>query len=389
MGKKRDGSAQEKWGAGSVWVESPKGRDGYRVAKGRLTSGGLTVRVSVPVKPGRTESAAKKLARSELRRKLTLAQAGTEEADAVHQRGTVAGYVDPWLERKKAEVPDSLPSYRPVAKRIRDGLGGHRLSALAPEHVRGWWRWLAAKGATPAGVHRHAVVLRVFLNDAFSDGYPVPERTRSVKLPKKETTDKIPPTEAQTARLFVATQGDGQWFALWTLLADTGERIGEATGHQWADLDEINGTLRLVRQIDHTTLKPKEIKNPKRRRTIPLALETVAVLTAHRKAEQAAGFGRPGDWLFHSSTGHQLAHSAVQVAFKAALTKAKLPDSFTPHSLRHGHATALQAAGVDLKTISGRLGHSGVGITSRTYVHAVHEQEREAAQRAAKRVRGG
>jgi integrase len=65
-----------------------------------------------------------------------------------------------------------------------------------------------------------------------------------------------------------------------------------------------------------------------------------------------------------------------------------LPTKRTPHSLRHGHATALQAAGVDLKTISGRLGHSGVGITSRTYVHAVQEQERAAAEKAARRVRG-
>lgn len=386
MGRKSDGSAQNRWGTGSVWVEEP--RPDYRVVRGRLSDGGLTVRVSVAIKPGRTEAAAKKLALSELRRKMAIKKEGGAQVTAARERGTVAGYADRWLERKKAEVPDSHASYRPVAARIKDGLGQHRFAALDPEHVRAWWAWLAAREVTPAGVHRHQVVLRVFLNDAFADGYPVPERTRKMRPPRKESVDRPAPTSAQMAKLLDATRDDGQWHALWTLLVDAGERIGEALGHVWADLDEVNGSLRLVRQIDHSTLKPKEIKNPKRARTIPLASETVAVLAEHRKAEQAAGFGKAGDWVFRSSTGHQLASSAVHAAYKAALAKAEL-SGFTVHSLRHGHATALQAAGVDLQTISGRLGHSGVGITSRTYVHAVRDQERDAAEKTARRVRGG
>lgn len=387
MGKKRDGGKQNRWGDGSTWVE--ESRPGYRVVRGKLAQGGLVVRASVAIKPGRTESAAKKLAQSELKRKMALKQAGAEQASAAKERGTVAGYVPAWLKKKEDEVPDSLASYSPAARRIREGLGAHRLATLAPEQVRSWRGWLRAKEKlTPAGVHRHSVVLRVFLNDAFADGYPVPERTRTMRLPSKENVDRPAPTAAQMAKLLAASRGTGQWEALWTLLVDTGERVGEALGHVWADLDEINGTLRLVRQIDHSTLKPKEIKNPKRARTIPLAAETVSVLAEHRKSEIAAGFGKPNDWVFRSSTGHQLASSAVHAAFKEARERAGLP-WLTPHALRHGHATALQAAGVDLQTISGRLGHSGVGITSRTYVHAVKDQEREAAERAARRVRGG
>jgi integrase len=60
----------------------------------------------------------------------------------------------------------------------------------------------------------------------------------------------------------------------------------------------------------------------------------------------------------------RLSEGGLTVRASAAVRKAGLPASFTVHSLRHGHATALQAAGVDLHTISGRLGHSGVGITS-------------------------
>ena len=48
-------------------------------------------------------------------------------------------------------------------------------------------------------------------------------------------------------------------------------------------------------------------------------------------------------------------------------------------------ATTLRRAGVDLKTVSARLGHSSVGITADLYTHAVAERLRQAYQEAPER----
>lgn len=52
----------------------------------------------------------------------------------------------------------------------------------------------------------------------------------------------------------------------------------------------------------------------------------------------------------------------------------KLPH-FTPHSLRHTHATLLIAEGVPIPAVSKRLGHSSITTTSKIYVHAIQSAD--------------
>ena len=58
------------------------------------------------------------------------------------------------------------------------------------------------------------------------------------------------------------------------------------------------------------------------------------------------------------------------------LRYAGIPESNSPHLLRHTHAVLQLKAGVDIKTVSTRLGHKNINITANTYLHvtATHEQ---------------
>jgi integrase len=49
------------------------------------------------------------------------------------------------------------------------------------------------------------------------------------------------------------------------------------------------------------------------------------------------------------------------------------------HDLRHFTATQLISAGVDVRTVAGRLGHSDPSVTLRVYSHALEERDRAAA----------
>jgi integrase len=57
--------------------------------------------------------------------------------------------------------------------------------------------------------------------------------------------------------------------------------------------------------------------------------------------------------------------------------EAKLP-VLPFHSVWHAHATALLKAGIHLKIVSERLGHSGIQITADTYSHVTPEMQRDA-----------
>ena len=62
--------------------------------------------------------------------------------------------------------------------------------------------------------------------------------------------------------------------------------------------------------------------------------------------------------------------------FKKLLKETGLPD-VRFHDLRHGAATALLPAKVDLKVVSELLGHSSVAITADIYAHVLPEMQQE------------
>lgn len=69
---------------------------------------------------------------------------------------------------------------------------------------------------------------------------------------------------------------------------------------------------------------------------------------------------------------------ALSYAWRAAVHWRKLP-KVTFHALRHSHASALIAAGVDVLTVSRRLGHANASITLNVYGHLIERNEDKAA----------
>jgi len=119
--------------------------------------------------------------------------------------------------------------------------------------------------------------------------------------------------------------------------------------------------------------KPPKTKHG--RRTISLPATIVAVLREHRRKllEQrlALGLGRPEEaaLLFPlNPEGDPIPPNRLTRRWQDACKSLGLPRvSF--HALRHTHASALIAAGVDVVAISRRLGHANPTVTLRIYAH--------------------
>jgi integrase len=203
--------------------------------------------------------------------------------------------------------------------------------------------------------------------------------------PSKAKPD--PPSASEAAALLGAAWADPEWGLLLWLTMVTGLRRGELSALRWQHVDFDRSCLLVQRANAHlkTGVIEKETKSEQHRR-IALDAQTMGLLADHRDNMAARcsslGFALTTDaWVFSpapdSSTPHpprSLSQRYRRMATKLGLRSTRL------HSLRHYSATELIAAGVDIRTVAGRLGHGGGGSTTlRVYAAWVDEAGRRAA----------
>ena len=184
---------------------------------------------------------------------------------------------------------------------------------------------------------------------------------------------KTLPVEQLTS--FLREAKDSGVFEMYYIELATGLRRGELLGLKWEDIDFEHGDLRVKRQIARINGEVVEapLKTKNAYRTLPLAEDTIAVLKEQKKK---AG-GSP--WVFPSPTGGPISPDSVLHMLHRVLKRAGLP-RVRFHDLRHTFATLALQNGVDIKTVSGMLGHFSAGFTLDTYAHVTIAAQKEAAK---------
>ena len=192
-------------------------------------------------------------------------------------------------------------------------------------------------------------------------------------LPKVERREMQTLPAAQLASFLREAKESGV-FALYYIDLTTGLRRGELLGLKWEDVDLEKGELRVRRQIGRIGGEVLEmpLKTKNAYRTLPLSADAIGVL---KEQQQKAG---SSPWVFPSPTGGPMSPDSVLHMLHRVLKRAGLPE-VRFHDLRHTFATLALQNGVDIKTVSGMLGHFSAGFTLDTYAHVTTSAKREAA----------
>lgn len=195
-----------------------------------------------------------------------------------------------------------------------------------------------------------------------------------------------PPTAREAAEILAAAWADEDWGTLVWLAMVTGMRRGELCGLRWRDVDLEAGVLALSRSIGqrNAAVWEKDTKTHQHRR-IALDPETVTILVDHHRrcAERAQALGvelsREAFVFSLAPDGStHLRPNSVSERYSDLADRLGIETSL--HKLRHFSATELIAAGVDIRTVAGRLGHGGGGTTTlRVYAAFVAESDQRAA----------
>jgi integrase len=332
-------------------------------------------------------------ARKELRRLIKSADDGQHVAP---DKVTIESYLGDWVDTDTGLSPKTRERYRQLADRqIIPHLGKVALQNLRPVQVSDWHNALLKLGLAARTVgHAHRVLHRG-LERAVALEIVSRNVAHAVSPPKVERVEIAILTADQIALALRRIEGH-PLHPIAALAVATGMRRGEICGLAWGAVDLDAATVRVECSLEETAAGLR-IKPPKTRhghRTISLPKSTIEILRDHYRGQLQQrlllGLGRPGasDWVFPLFDGSPYPPDKLSRDWGNVVRDRKLPRVMF-HALRHSHASALIAAGVDIVTVSKRLGHGSPAITLGVYAHLFNRTDALAAQAIERAINGG
>ena len=254
-----------------------------------------------------------------------------------------------------------MRAYGATAHRFIAFLGQYRGQEIANESLadvsaidlRAFLARRRSEGLGPASAARELSGVRAFLKYAADqDGrHAQLPRTRAPKRPRTLPRPAAP-AEAMELAENAAEAASAPWIgardlAILLLLYGAGLRVAEALSLTGRMLP-IGTTLRVTGKRSKTRIVP----------VVP------AVREAIEDYVRQCPYQLRGDVpLFVGARGGPLNPDLVRRAVAAARKRLGLPDSLTPHALRHSFATHLLAGGADLRALQELLGHASLSST--------------------------
>ncbi|MGA7488432.1 MAG: tyrosine recombinase XerC [Xanthobacteraceae bacterium] len=282
----------------------------------------------------------------------------------------VARELAQWLVYLSAErrmSPKTVEAYARDVRQFLAFLSGHlagrltlsALSRLKPLDVRAFMAARRSDGVSSRSLMRTLAGARSFARFLERGGKGKVGALAAVRTPKLAKTLPKPLSVASAKRVTEAATRAGEERASWILARDAavlallygcGLRISEALGLKHRDFPARAGG-------DVITVIGKGNKA----RMVPL-LAQVATLVAEYLALCPYPPAVDGP-LFVGAKGGPLSARVVQLAMAQLRGALGLPETATPHALRHSFATHLLARGGDLRAIQELLGHASLSTT--------------------------
>lgn len=227
--------------------------------------------------------------------------------------------------------------------------------------------------------------MMAIINSAVEHDQLERNRLRSVSIKKEESNNKIVFLNLQeTLKLLEVMESQTIFKKVMVhLLINTGIRSGELLGLMWHDINFEEKTLTIDRQRTRDGLGPP--KTASAYRTIMIDEDLLALLLEFKnwqgKNEEENEDYIKSDYVMVDETGKEFYHTKPQDMMKNFLRYAGIPERKSTHLLRHTHAVLLLESGVDIKTVSTRLGHKDISITANIYLHVTQSHEQKSLKK--------
>jgi integrase/recombinase XerD len=277
-----------------------------------------------------------------------------------------------YCRTEKGLAVNSLEAYRRDLARFDGWLAGKPLPSVTLNTLRGYLDYLREKRLSNRTIARHVAAIRSFFGFLLEEG-DIPANPAELLVAPQigSSLPKYLDTASVDQLLLSPEEGSGTGLrdrAMLDLLYATGVRVSELIQLRVADLDELEGTLRVIGKGN-------------KQRIVPVGKQALASVARYR-AEQRGKLlkGRVSPYLFVTARGGAMTRQGFWKLLHGHGKSAGIFRSLSPHVLRHSFATHLLEGGADLRSVQSMLGHSDIG-TTQIYTHVMRSRLRQTVDR--------
>ena len=392
--------ARRAWGEGSIFFDSTYKRwtwKGTYLVNGIKKPKKLTAKRQIDLK--------KKVDRFKLM---------VDEGYYADENTNVKTWIETWLDVivKPSVKKKTLDNYADRLRYVISKFGERKLKTLAPLELQNFFNELRLTGGKKqqglaAESRRY---LKMCLDSAIQNGLLKTNPVVGTKPQRKTKSEMVVMDDYEVQHfLEIVKQGDYIYagakspryirrdegteyyiqcfYNLCNLALASGMRIGELRGLSWSCVNFRKKYVQVKNQIVKTADDDifDEPKTEKSKRKIAIDDATLNALKDYKNYQLAYEamlgdkFNNEFNLCFTNTWGKPFDLSNFRDRyFRKMLLAAEVKNGFTPHCMRHTHATLLLKHGVNIKVVSERLGHSSVTVTLNIYAHVLESMEETA-----------
>lgn len=304
--------------------------------------------------------------------------------------GTVQCALDTWLRALCVDLsPTTIQGHRTkFTNYVYPHIGllplhrvtGAVLTSLYADLLRG-----GGRGGRPLAPSSVLSVHKALVSGLRASGLEIKEK--DVRKPKGKMGRRGVWTDEQ-AGSFLRAVRPHRLYAAYALALTCAMRRGELAGLRWEDIDLAAGVIHVRNQRTAVDREDGGVveRGPKGTSTRDIAIGPILVALLQEywqrweqeRADAGTKWQNTGGYVFCSKGGRPYYPGHLARTFTRLAAEAGLP-VICLHDARHSSATVGLSAGVDVKTMQGRLGHADAATTIDVYGHPVARAEREAA----------
>lgn len=275
----------------------------------------------------------------------------------------VPQWIDSFVHYLRSEchlAENTVEAYGRDMRGFQEWANGRSVTQLTIQDLSDYAAWLQKRNLAPTSISRNLVALKVFFRYLQLEGVIV--ESVAELLGSQKLWQRIPHvlTPGQVERFLHAPRKfDRYWRrdrAVLQLLYATGCRASELSTLKIADLHLAEGHCQCHGKGD-------------KQRLVPLNAEAVEVVDEYLRHQRPELLGE-GDapWVILSRRGRRFRREAIWELVKKYAVRVGIPNTVSPHTLRHSFATHLLSGGADLRQVQEMLGHANI-TTTQIYTH--------------------